>query len=503
MPYSNPDYSQCANNTLTCYQCTHPYNRLRVYWILSYQMAGYGRMNTLNEHFRRALLHAIPCAVFILDEHNRIAYWNPGAEDLTGYNADEVVGLTRDTLQSHLCIDTAAEHKPNSIDPHYRPRGCDCDTECEIRRKDGQTIPIVRKSQDVFDDSGTRIGSIEALVDVSGLKTARSEVRMLKREIARSGRFDRIIGSSSAMQQVYEIIGMVSETDAGVVIQGETGTGKELVARTIHERSTRSSHTFLAVNCGALPDALLEAELFGHVRGAFTGAVSDRAGHFEEAHGGTLFLDEVAELPLSSQVKLLRVLQEHEITRVGESTTRKVDVRIIAATNNDLGAMVRQGSFREDLYYRLHVVGITLPPLRDRTDDIPDLVAAIIQKLNNRYDKTIDGCMPEVLSTLTSYSWPGNVRELEHVLEHAFVVTPRSQRVLTIGSLPEQVKQPPRQVHTERPARSTTHAMDERSQVTHTLAQAGGNKAKAARMMGITRAGLYKKLRRLGLHDSV
>jgi transcriptional regulator with PAS, ATPase and Fis domain len=241
----------------------------------------------------------------------------------------------------------------------------------------------------------------------------------------------------------------------------------------------------------------LEPELFGHKRGAFTGAIEDRAGCFETASGGTLFLDEIGEMSLSSQVKFLRVLQEKQITRVGDSLPRNVDVRIIAASNKNLADMVKSGQFREDLYYRLRVVGLVVPSLLDRKDDIPDLVAHFIAQFNEKYNKQIEGCSPKAMDLFLAHSWPGNIRELEHAVEHAFVVTAPGQKVITANSLPPEI------LHLEETTivhkQTITKDIDEKTQIINVLAEVDGNKSQAARILGITRAGLYKKMHRLEL----
>jgi transcriptional regulator with PAS, ATPase and Fis domain len=358
-------------------------------------------------------------------------------------------------------------------------------------------VPVIRRSKAVYDDKGQLIGAIEAFVDVSLIKRARSEIRNLKREIAQSGRFGELVGSSQEMRKLYDMIMMVAGTNTNIVIEGETGTGKELVARAIHAESSRSDNIFLAINCGAVPESLLEAELFGHKKGAFTGAVFDRAGCFETASGGTLFLDEIAEMPLASQVKLLRVLQENKITRVGENLPLSVNVRIIAATNKNLSHQVKIGQFREDLYYRLNVVNLVVPPLRKRRDDIADLVSHFIRQFNTKYKKEIQGCSPQVLDFLMDSDWPGNIRQLEHAIEHAFVVTVSDKKAITMQSLPVEIAEQKQTGVIS--ASNEPDSMDEKTRVSNALAQANDNKTEAARILGITRAGLYKKIRRLEL----
>jgi len=452
-------------------------------------------MNGISKHFREALLETVPCAVFMVDLNNQIIFWNKPAEELTGYLTDEIVGSTCDKLRMSICTNRAPAIMKTLCPLLSGGKGGE--VECEIRRRDGSIIPIMRKSRAVFDDNGELIGAIEALVDVSLIKQARTEIRTLKHEIAQSGRFDSLVGASEQMRKLYDKIEIVARTDASIVIEGETGTGKEVVAKTIHAESHRSDNIFLAVNCGALPESLLEAELFGHKRGAFTGAVEDRAGCFETASGGTLFLDEIGEMPLSSQVKLLRVLQEKQITRVGDSLPISVDVRIIAASNKNLADMVKFGQFREDLYYRLRVVGLVVPALRDRKEDIPDFVTNFIAQFNKKYDKHIEGCSPKALDYLIGHNWLGNVRELEHAIEHAFVVTAPGQKVITADSLPPEILHPAN--ITIAPQKTDTETIDEKTLIANALAEADGNKSQTARILGITRAGLYKKMRRLGL----
>ncbi|MBN1904812.1 MAG: sigma 54-interacting transcriptional regulator, partial [Deltaproteobacteria bacterium] len=346
---------------------------------------------------------------------------------------------------------------------------------------------------------GDIIGAIEAFIDVSMIKQARNEIRLLKHEIARMGRYGNLVGSSTRMQELYEIIQVVSKNDAGIIIEGETGTGKELIAKTIHTESNRAKNIFLPVNCGAIPESLLEAELFGHKKGAFTGAIEERAGCFEAASGGTLFLDEIGEMPLSSQVKLLRVLQEKEITRLGDSMPRRVNCRIIAASNKRISDLVKSGLFREDLYYRLRIVGLTVPPLREHREDIKDLVTHFISHFNREYSKNIEGCSPTVMNLFLSYRWPGNVRELEHVIEHAFAVTAGSQKIINLSSLPPELTREHKPAPSAKLKTEAVTEMDEKTRIIDTMSEANGNKAQAARLLGITRAGLYKRMRRLGM----
>jgi PAS domain S-box-containing protein len=455
------------------------------------------------ELYRKALHETIPCAVLIYDRRGRVVFWNRAAERLTGYASEEMLGETCQRLKLRLC------HTPDTeLLAAFCPvvRGTDTrEVEFEVRRKDGSTVPVVRKTQAVLDDAGQPVGAIEAMVDVTLIKQAQGQIRTLRHEIARRGAFDEMVGTSRSMRELFEAVQRVAETDASVVVEGETGTGKEMVARSIHDHSPRREAIFLPVNCGALPDSLVEAELFGHAEGAFTGATSERIGRFQEASGGTLFLDEIGELPLPSQVKLLRVLQTGEVTRLGESVPRRVDTRIVAATNRDLVEQTRAGRFREDLFYRLRVVALRTPPLRERRDDIPDLVAHFLARLNDRHGRSIEGLTPRAMDLLTRYDWPGNVRQLEHALEHACIVTGTHAAILDADAFPPEIGAPPKtsQPHPApppvAPQGDARTPADERTALLEALSSAGGNKTRAARALGITRAGLYKKLKRLGI----
>ena len=448
----------------------------------------------LGPRFREALLETIPCAIFLLDDRQRVLYANPMAQQITGYEADEIIGKTCESLSMMFRVEG---------DPEVLKTMCPFgrsvwDEQCEIRRKDGRVLPVVRKAQPVQDSGGKVIGAIQILVDVSVLNQARSEIASLRQQIAATGRYGDLIGSSPQMRALYEAIDLVAGTDASVVIQGETGTGKELIARTIHARSRRSEAIFLAVNCGALPENLIEAELFGHVRGAFTGAAADRAGRFEEADGGTLLLDEIGELPPAAQVKLLRVLQEGEVTRVGESRPRKVDVRILAATHRDLAAEAGAGRFRMDLYYRLNVVLLKAPALRQRREDIPDLVRHFTGEMNAKYARAVRGFDAAAMQLLLAHPWPGNIRQLQHAIEHAFVLSDPKRTTLGLEALPAEMRQQAAPAEGA-PSAATAEPADEAARVRAALEAAEGNKTRAAAMLGITRAGLYKKLRRLGI----
>ncbi|GIU81807.1 MAG: acetoacetate metabolism regulatory protein AtoC [Pyrinomonadaceae bacterium] len=309
---------------------------------------------------------------------------------------------------------------------------------------------------------------------------------------------ENIIGNSEKIKQVLAIINRVAKTNATVLIQGESGTGKELVAKTIHLLSERKGKPFIAINCAAIPETLIEAELFGYKKGAFTGAISESKGKFEEANGGTLFLDEVSAMPLSSQTKLLRVLQEHEITRLGENLPRKINVRVIASTNEDLSELIKQNRFREDLYYRLAVVPITLPPLRKRREDIPLLAEHFLQKITQKHGIKPVKITQEVLEIFNSYSWPGNVRELENVIERMVILS--DKEILTLDDVPEHIKnEQSRRLWFELPEEPINLEALECEILRETLKRFGGNQSQAARYLGITRSALIYRMKKYGL----
>jgi DNA-binding NtrC family response regulator len=319
---------------------------------------------------------------------------------------------------------------------------------------------------------------------------------------ARLGRHG-IIGQTAAMQQVYSLIDRVAASPSTVLVTGESGTGKELVARALHAASDRSTGPFIQINCGAIPESLFESELFGHERGAFTGAVTARAGRFELAHGGTLFLDEVGELPKDMQVKLLRVLQDRTFERVGGMRSMTVDVRLVAATNRDLLAEVGAGRFREDLYYRLNVVPIQLPPLRERLDDLPLLVDHFIRRFNKRLGRSVEGASPAALSALMAWRWPGNIRELENLMERAVLLTearqvgPSDLPGLDAGPAPTRDIE---ELGLKEYVRVYT-AQLERARIQRVLRESSGNVTHASRKLGISRKSLQMKMKDYGLRD--
>lgn len=364
--------------------------------------------------------------------------------------------------------------------------------------KNGISTVIVRAKL-LRDEHNRVIGGIEFLRSVA---TGKGEGDITRHR----DRFGPLIGRSKAMQQLYQLIEDISDSLATVLIYGETGTGKELVAQAIHQTSPRANGPFIKVNCGAIPETLLEAELFGYVRGAFTDAVTDKPGRFELAHGGTIFLDEIGEISPAVQVKLLRVLQEREFERLGGTRTIKVDVRIIAATNKDLRQAVKQGQFREDLFYRLNVIPIYIPPLRERREDIPLLVDHFVEKFRRETGRPIEGVSPSTMHIFLNYSWPGNIRELENALEYAFVVCKGGY--IQPHHLPVHIRQAVAEaglkVHTppevEVVDELNSDDATERNELLALLEVYDWDLDKCAQALNTSRAALYRKMRKWGIN---
>jgi DNA-binding NtrC family response regulator len=322
------------------------------------------------------------------------------------------------------------------------------------------------------------------------------ENRRYRRELQGKYRLENVVGASGPMLEIFKTVARVAPTRSMVLIQGESGTGKELIARTIHYNSDRAQGAFVAVDCGALPETLLESELFGHERGAFTGATALKRGLFEVARGGTCFLDEIGDMSPAVQSRLLRVLQEHEIKRVGGTEPIKVDVRVIAATNQHLETLVKAHTFREDLFYRLSVVTITLPPLRERPDDIPLLAEYFLRKFSHEAGKRVERIAPEAMALLTAYAWPGNVREIEHIIERAVVLT--QNPTLLPPDLPPELQAAP-EGKPAPDAQVLPLREVERRHLLFALERAKGNRKRAAEWLGVTRRTLYRMAARHGI----
>ncbi|MBI3991426.1 MAG: sigma 54-interacting transcriptional regulator [Candidatus Omnitrophica bacterium] len=433
--------------------------------------------NIPKEGILNLVFNSITEGIVVCDAEMKITEFNRAAEDITGYSKKEAIGKRcTDIFKGRLCGERCA------VCETMKTSHPASDYQARILRKDG-TARMVVLNTSVLKGPGRPRGVIIVFKDVTELMT-------LRQELGKRDRFFQLVGKSRQMQGVYDQIESIAEHDSTALIRGETGVGKELVAQAIHYQSPRSHGPFVKVNCSVLSETLLESELFGHVQGAFTGAIRDRVGRFELASSGSIFLDEIGDISPAVQLKLLRVIQDKEIERVGESRLRKVDVRIITATNRNLEKLVKEGKFREDLYYRLKVIPIEIPPLRERKDDIPLLVEHFIERFNTRYKKNVEGVSHDALASLLDYDWKGNVRELENSVEYAFVHT--KGNYLEMDSFPAEIKS----------FRSSPCALsdgDERLKILNALETSRWNKAEAARKLNIDRTTLWRKMKKYGI----
>jgi PAS domain S-box-containing protein len=431
-----------------------------------------------------AILESISDGVFTVDLEWRIASFNRAAERITGIPRREAIG--------RRCSDVFCSSM--------------CETDCALRRTLETGQPVIGRSGYIVDAQGNRTPisvSTAVLRDAKGrvaggAETFRdlSEVEILREELAGRCRLGDMVSHSPLMRRVFDVLPAIAASPSTVLLRGETGTGKELVARTIHALSPRRAAPFVAVNCAALPDTLLESELFGYRAGAFTGAARDKPGRFALAGRGTLFLDEIGEVSPAMQVKLLRVLQERVYEPLGATRSETSAARIIVATNLDLVERMRHGAFREDLYYRVNVVRVELPPLRRRKEDIPLLADQFIQRFNRTQGRDVGGITVEALSLLMGHSWPGNVRELENVIERSFVLC--RDGLIDIEHLPEELTA----AFTRRPARPNMRAardLLEAQAIRSALKRNGYNRVAAARELGVHKSTLFRKLKRLGI----
>jgi len=440
-----------------------------------------------------AILSSISEGVFTVDTDFRIACFNQAAERITGFQRSEVLGRScLEVLQGAICKDACAlKYTMETGKPVV-------ELVTTIRDRDGQEVPVAISAAVLHDDAGNLLGGVESFRDLR-------LVESLRRKIEQTYTFEDIIGKSRPMQSLFEILPTIANGGSNILIIGESGTGKELFARALHRLGPRADGPFVAVNSGALPDTLIESELFGYRAGAFTGANRDRPGRIATAEGGTLFLDEIGDLPLGLQVKILRFLQEKVYEPLGDSKPHHADVSIIAATNQSLEGLVAEKKFREDLYYRLNVIRLDIPPLRDRMDDVVLLVDHFITQLAAMRHKPVTSMSPEAMEVLLGYDYPGNVRELQNIVEHAFVLCPggailrnhlplnrmTNHRTATATATADggAANQSPTEIQTS----------GQKQAIVEALRQAGWNRQKAADLLGIHKTTLFRRIRRLGI----
>ena len=422
-----------------------------------------------------AIFRSVKDGIVTVDKELTVVEMNEAARSICGFSSD-IAGKSYSSLPQNCdrqCLEAIVEtiEKKQSIE-RYR-------IECRHSGRPDQIVTLT--TSPLIDSNGAFSGAVMVVRDETPLA-------VLERDMEERRQFHNIVGKSEKMQEIYSLIESLADVQTTVLITGESGTGKELVAEALHYRGVRGNKPLVKVNCSALPENLLESELFGHTKGAFTGAIKDKIGRFQRADGGTIFLDEIGDMSQNMQLRLLRVLQEMEFERVGDSTPVKVDVRVIAATNQALAEKVRLGRFREDLYYRLKVIELNLPPLRDRLEDIPLLVDHFLKKFNKKLNKDIKGISEEVQKMFMDYHWPGNIREMEHTLEHAFILC--RQSMITVDHLPPDFRKFTG-TRTYFPKEGET---DYSQTILKALEKSGGNKAKASRLLGISRRTLYRKM---------
>ncbi len=439
------------------------------------------------------IVDAMAIAVFTLDAEGNFVAWSDGAARITGYTREEVVGQPCRLLEGENCKGFATlEDLLHSTDESADGI---CNQECKIMAKNGHELYIHGNVRLLKDDRNETVGAVGTFTDMTSFVLANEKIALLERQAHAVHHLEHLVGHSQSMQEVFRRLLLAADSDVTVLLTGESGTGKELAASAIHARSARRDAPFLGVNCSAIPESLLESELFGHVKGAFTGAVRDKIGLFQAADGGTLLLDEIGDVSPAVQVKLLRVLQQREIRRVGDERAFPIDVRLITATNKDLRSLMAANQVREDFFYRIRVFEIHLPPLRRRKDDIPLLAEHFINSLNGTRAKSIDGITREALQRMMDYSWPGNVRELRNAIEHAFV-TVDSDR-LTVADLPAEIRAgggPPRQGGDD--GQRSVEELAERRQIVAALEQTNWSRTEASKLLGFSRVTLWKKMKR-------
>ncbi|EFL51460.1 PAS modulated sigma54 specific transcriptional regulator, Fis family [Solidesulfovibrio fructosivorans JJ]] len=447
---------------------------------------------SINDYWK-TVVNTIQDGVMVVDPEGRIIAINSAFEEITGYGREELVGASCTVLNCNAC------HKVRDGTRCYWcvmfQMGHLRKQRCALTRKDGSVVHIVKNASVLKDSDGAVIGAVETMTDVTDLLEKESQLESYRQELSAADTFYGLIGQSPVMRKVYDMIANAAQSDASVIIYGESGTGKELVASAIHAGSSRAKKPFVKVNCAALNEYLLESELFGHVKGAYTGAHCNRAGRFEIAKDGDIFLDEIGDMPLGTQVKLLRVLEDRVIERVGDNKPIPVQARIISATNRDLPARIEEGAFRQDFYYRINVIPIRLPALRERKEDIPLLADAFFRRIKLRGEKKIQGITRDTMDLLTGYHWPGNVRELKSAFEYA-VIACRGD-MLEPGDLPQEILTKAGEAN-PRPIPTQQKDMDQikKERLIQALHAAKGNQSEAARVLGISRTTIWTQIKR-------
>ena len=427
------------------------------------------------------ILESISDGVFTIDHDKKIMSFNRAAENITGFSFKEAVGqYCFDVFRANIC------EKKCALDETLANGRPQVNIRAIIISKSGEQKPICISTAELRNQHGEIVGGVETFRDLS-------EVEQLRKQLTHSYTFEDIVGKHPKMQENLSLLPDIAESESPVLIEGPTGSGKELIARAVHSLSPRKQRAFVAVNCAALPDTLLESELFGYAKGAFTGAMRNKAGRFFLANKGTLFLDEISSTSMAFQADLLRVLEDGEFMPLGDTRAIKADLRIVSATNQNLKELARKGKFREDLYYRLNVAKISLPPLRERKEDIPLLIDHFIRKFNLLKERSIDGVTNEALSCLMDYPFPGNIRELENIIEYAFI--PCKGQVIGMEHLSPDLLE---EFNAKNEDLSSSE-FEEARKIYTILEQHAGKRPEAARALGISRTTLWRKMKKYGL----
>jgi len=447
----------------------------------------------INRHWKK-ILDTMSEGLMLIGTDGTILTVNQAFERLLGYTAREVVGRPCSILNCDVCERLIEKGQKAWCSLFHQ--GKDVRKRCIVMKKDGTYLPALKNAALLRDDEGATLGAVETITDLTQLDRLDHEIDQLSLQIDAEGGFHGIVGKSALMRRVFQVIEKAAQSEAPVIIYGESGTGKDLVARAIHQLGRRQDGPFVQFNCAALNEALLESELFGHIKGAFTGAYRHRMGRFEAAHGGDIFLDEIGDVPLPIQVKLLRVLEAKQFERVGDHRPIFVDARIITATNKDLEELIAGKLFREDLFFRINVIPIHLPPLRDRREDIPALASTFIRRFTKSTGKKISGLTPEAMARFMAYDWPGNVRELKSALEYAFVIAERGP--IDTTQLPPQISGK-KKTRDPEPIALNEADPSEKAELIEALKQSHGNQSQAARILGVSRVTVWNRMRKYGI----
>ncbi|MBW1802507.1 MAG: sigma 54-interacting transcriptional regulator [Deltaproteobacteria bacterium] len=448
----------------------------------------------LNIYWKK-VVDTIKDGVMIVDKGGTIVSVNKALERIIGYSKDEMLGKSCAILNCNI-FEYARKKKGDHWCVLFKTGAMDL-RKCTFIKKDGTFINVLKNASLLHDAEGKVMGAVETITDISEILEKDHQIEAFRRELREENGFLGILGVSGPMQRVFDLINNATQSDAPVIIFGESGTGKELVAKAIHETGLRKTKPYIKVNCASLNEALLESELFGHVKGAYTGAYRSRTGRFEAARNGSIFLDEIGDLPLSTQVKLLRVLEEKVIERVGDQQPIHIDVRIISATNKDLNGLVERGHFRQDLFYRINVIPIMVPPLRERVEDIPLLAEAFFRRIRLKTDKKINGISNDAMRLLMEYSWPGNVRELRSSFEYAFVTCQDS--TIQPYHFPLSIYQGKKSLKAVQNKNFNREEMKKR-QLIEALKKSNGNQSKAADILGVSRVTVWNQMKRFNIN---